>query len=109
MSVETETFATAAEDHSGRSNLALAFLVLPREKRRDMDVFYTFCRVVDDIADSTTLALATKQEYLDAWKKNVTKPADAPQPHRLGMQVRELMARYGLQPDHFLEIIAGVE
>lgn len=109
MSVETETFATAAEDHSSRSNLALAFLVLPKEKRRDMDVFYTFCRVVDDIADSESLPARTKQEYLDAWKKNVTQPAGAPQSHRLGMQVRELMDKYRLTPEHFLEIIEGVE
>ncbi len=39
-------------DYSGRSNLALAFLCLPRDKRADMNVFYTFCRLVDDIADS---------------------------------------------------------
>ena len=84
MNVETESFATAAEDHSGRSNLALAFLVLPKEKRRDMDVFYTFCRVVDDIADSTTLAPETKSEMIEAWKRNITSPADAPQPHALG-------------------------
>ncbi len=109
MSVESETFATAAEDHSSRSNLALAFLVLPKEKRRDMDVFYTFCRVVDDIADSASLPPGTKQEYLDAWKRNLTQPVDAPQPHRLGMQVRALMEKYRLSPAHFLEIIAGVE
>ena len=109
MSVESETFATAAEDHSSRSNLALAFLVLPKEKRRDMNVFYTFCRVVDDIADSESLPPRTKQEYLDAWKQNVTTPASAPQPHRLALQVRELMEKYRLTPGHFLEIIAGVE
>ena len=109
MSVESETFATAAVDHSSRSNLALAFLVLPREKRHDMDVFYTFCRVVDDIADSPLLPSPKKQEYLDAWKQNVTKPADAPQPHRLGLQVRALMQKYRLAPENFLEIIAGVE
>ena len=42
-----------AEDFSGRSNLALSFLCLPAAKRADMNVFYTFCRVVDDIADPT--------------------------------------------------------
>lgn len=105
----TEVFASEAEDHSGQSNLALAFLVLPKAKRRDMDVFYTFCRVIDDIADSPALPLATKQQYLDAWKHNLTKPASAPQPHRLGMQVRALMEKYRLPVEHLLEIIAGVE
>lgn len=109
MSVESETFATTAEDHSRRSNLALAFLVLSKEKRRDMDVFYTFCRVVDDIADSESLPAQTKQEYLDAWRQNLTRPADEPQPHELGGQVRALMEKYGLTAEHFLEIVAGVE
>ncbi len=109
MSVESETFATAAEDHSSRSNLALAFLVLPKEKRHDMDVFYTFCRVVDDIADSTTLPAETKREYLAAWRQNLSSEADAPQPHALGRQIRALMGKYHLQPEQFLEIIAGVE
>jgi len=104
-----EPFAVAAEDHSAQSNLALSFLVLPREKRRDMDVFYTFCRVVDDIADSPTLPPATKQQYLDAWKRNLTKPAGEPQPHRLALQVRDLLERYPIPTEHLLEIIAGVE
>ena len=109
MHVESETFATAAEDHSSRSNLALAFLVLPEEKRRDMDVFYTFCRVVDDIADSTTLAPGTKREMIEAWKQNLLSAPDAPQPHALGRQIRALMAKYHLKADQFLDIIAGVE
>lgn len=104
-----DSFAVEAEDHSGKSNLALSFLVLPKAKRQDMDVFYTFCRVVDDIADSPALPLATKHQYLDAWKRNVTKPAGEPQPHRLGMQVRDLMERYRIPAEHLLEIIAGVE
>jgi phytoene synthase len=109
MSVESEPFATTAEDHSSRSNLALAFLVLPKEKRRDMDVFYTFCRVVDDIADSESLPPETKREYLEAWKRNLTSAADASQPHALGRQIRALMEKYRLKADQFLEIVAGVE
>jgi phytoene synthase len=109
MSVESESFATAAEDHSSRSNLALAFLVLPKEKRHDMDVFYTFCRVVDDIADSQTLPPQKKREYLEAWKQNLTSAPEAPQPHALGSQIRALMEKYRLKAEQFLEIIAGVE
>ena len=35
-----------------KSNLALAFVSLGRERRRDITTFYAFCRVIDDIADS---------------------------------------------------------
>ena len=36
---------------ASKSNLALAFVALPRERRADISTFYAFCRVVDDIAD----------------------------------------------------------
>jgi phytoene synthase len=36
---------------ASKSNLALAFIALPPERRHDMNVFYAFCRIVDDLAD----------------------------------------------------------
>ncbi len=33
------------------SNLALAFILLPRQKRDAMSALYAFCRKVDDVAD----------------------------------------------------------
>ncbi|MFL6537613.1 MAG: squalene/phytoene synthase family protein, partial [Chthoniobacterales bacterium] len=39
------------------SNLALAFFSLDRERRDDITLFYAFCRVIDDIADSGALAV----------------------------------------------------
>ncbi len=101
-------------DYSRRSNLALAFLWLPREKRRDMDVFYTFCRLVDDIADSDELPLETKREQLAAWRAVVTSP---PSPAQAGpaadcllaAEVRALMAKYRIAPELMQEIITGVE
>jgi phytoene synthase len=40
-----------------KSNLALAFVSLGRERKRDITIFYAFCRVVDDIADSAELSV----------------------------------------------------
>jgi 15-cis-phytoene synthase len=51
-----------------KSNLALAFISLGRERKRDMTVFYAFCRVIDDIADSSELGVAEKQKQLTAWR-----------------------------------------
>ncbi|MEP6685468.1 MAG: squalene/phytoene synthase family protein, partial [Verrucomicrobiota bacterium] len=39
-----------------KSNLALAFVALGPERRRDITIFYAFCRVIDDIADSPSLS-----------------------------------------------------
>ena len=52
-----------------KSNLALAFISLGRERKRDMTVFYAFCRVIDDIADSSELSVAEKQKQLAAWRE----------------------------------------
>lgn len=94
-------------DYAGRSNLALAFLCLPRAKRRDMNVFYTFCRLVDDIADSNEAPAAQKRALLDAWKAALDQP-----PAGQGLLVNDLhalIARYALPVEHLREIIAGVE
>ena len=52
-----------------KSNLALAFVSLGRERKRDITIFYAFCRVVDDIADSTELSVSEKRERLANWRQ----------------------------------------
>ena len=97
-------------DYSRRSNLALAFLSLGVEKRRDMDVFYTFCRLVDDIADSPSLPPEDKELLLRAWQKALEQPpyAEADQKRRLAGQLHGLIEKYQLSKQHFAEIIEGV-
>jgi phytoene synthase len=90
-----------------KSNLALAFISLGRERKRDMTVFYAFCRVIDDIADSSELSVAEKQERLAAWRAMLRAAAqDEP---ALARDVRGLMNKYSLSPQMLEEIIAGVE
>ena len=91
---------------ASKSNLALAFIALPRERRADISVFYAFCRIVDDIADEPGDP-REKQSGLDQWKRAVAeKFADEPP---LAAAVRALIAKYALPVAHFREIIAGVE
>ena len=58
--------ASAAEQITRRSqsNLALAFIALPRDRRHDISVFYAFCRLVDDIADEPGRDLTERDEGL---------------------------------------------
>jgi phytoene synthase len=108
--LSTHPAHAVAADYSGRSNLALAFLWLPREKRADMNAFYTFCRLVDDIADSSDLPLAVKREQLAAWRGVVNSPgAPGLSANLLADEVRALMDKYHIAPELMLEIIAGVE
>lgn len=92
---------------ASKSNLALAFVALPRERRDDITVFYAWCRVIDDIADDPGQTIAERQAALDRWKHALREPvADEP---ALAAPVRAIIERHQLAVDHFLEIIAGVE
>jgi len=90
-----------------KSNLALAFVALGRERRQDITVFYAFCRVIDDIADSTELPAKEKALGLSAWRQWLrgSTPGETP----LASDVRKVMAKYSLTPAMLEEIIDGVE
>jgi phytoene synthase len=90
-----------------KSNLALAFVSLGRERKRDITIFYAFCRVIDDIADSAELTSIEKREGLANWRRMLR--SDAPDGPLLARDVRQLMDKYSLPPDMLEEIIAGVE
>jgi phytoene synthase len=90
-----------------KSNLALAFISLGHERKRDITVFYAFCRVIDDIADSSDLSVVEKRVRLAKWRQMLDAPAeDEP---LIARDVRQLIAKYSLPTDMLEEIIAGVE
>ncbi len=90
-----------------KSNLALAFISLGRERRQDMTVFYAFCRVIDDIADEGNQPADKKRAGLTDWRKWI-RQADAGEP-ALAKEVRSLLEKYRIKPEMLDEIIAGVE
>jgi len=90
-----------------KSNLALAFVSLDRERRQDITTFYAFCRVIDDIADSTELSVPEKASALTRWRRSLREII--PGEGALARQVRTLMAKYLLHPAMLDEIIDGVE
>jgi phytoene synthase len=92
---------------ASKSNLALAFISLPRERRDDITVFYAWCRVIDDLADDPGPSVEQRRAGLDLWKQAVVEPVAGESP--LAAPVRTLIAKYQLPVAHFLEIIAGVE
>jgi len=90
-----------------KSNLALAFISLGRERKRDIIIFYAFCRVIDDIADSVELSVAEKQAALTKWRQ-MLQTAVPGEPILAG-DVRRLIEKYSLPVRMLEEIIAGVE
>jgi 15-cis-phytoene synthase len=92
---------------ASKSNLALAFISLGRERRRDITTFYAFCRVIDDIADDVDLSVDEKQRRLSAWREWLRAPR--PNESSIAADVRSLLSKYSLGPEMPEEIIAGVE
>jgi 15-cis-phytoene synthase len=101
------TMNAATITRQSKSNLALAFISLGRERKRDMTVFYAFCRVIDDIADASELSILDKQRQLAAWREMLHAAVEHEPP--LARDVRDLMNKYSLPPQMLEEIIAGVE
>ncbi len=94
---------------SAKSNLALSFASLPAAERRAMSIFYAFCRVVDDIADSTELPIAEKQRQLGEWRKEIRRAyLDTPLTP-LGQELAQIIRTYLIAPTPLEEILNGME
>ena len=92
------------------SNLALAFILLPKEKRDAMVSLYAFCRMVDDIADEETSPVETRRAELNRWREGLRKicdggASDIPVLEEFAPVIRQ----YGIPYELMNELILGVE
>jgi 15-cis-phytoene synthase len=99
------------------SNLALAFVLLPKAKRDGMSALYAFCREVDDVADDEAVPIEQRRRELAAWRDDVRRactvsPAAADMEPRFAVN-RELQGiirqHPGLTFELFDDLIRGVE
>ena len=92
------------------SNLALAFVLLPREKRREMAALYAFCREVDDVADDESVPVEVRSAKLQAWRTDVKKACDGEEPQfAVNRELQAVIERRKLQFELFDELLKGVE
>ena len=92
------------------SNLALAFILLPKPKRHAMSALYAFCREVDDVADEETVPLEKRRADLAAWREDVRLAChgDAPS-FPVNRELQAVIAQYRLPYILFDDLIRGVE
>ena len=92
------------------SNLALAFVLLPRDKRDGMSALYAFCREIDDVADEESVSTEERRASLAAWRKDVAVACAGGTPHfPTNRELQPVIARYGLKFELFDELIRGCE
>lgn len=94
---------------SAKSNLALSFASLPEAERRAMSIFYAFCRVVDDVADSTELPIGEKQRQLGEWRKEIHRAYMGTPLTPLGREMAQIIRTYLIAPTPLEEILNGME
>ena len=88
-----------------KSNLAFALRILPTELRADAEVFYAFCRTVDDLADENTLPIDERKRRLTEWRQGLSD--GFPEPDALQSQVVEMRVRRDIPARLMTAVIDG--
>ena len=92
------------------SNLALAFILLPREKRDAMSALYAFCRAVDDVADEDSVPVEQRRAQLAAWRVDIRRACENQKPEFiLNQEFQPVIQKFKLPFALFDELIQGCE
>ncbi len=92
------------------SNLAMAFVLLPKPKRDGMSALYAFCREVDDTGDNEQRPAAERRQLLAEWREDTRLACGGGQPRMaVSRELQPVIRAHHLPFDLFDEIIRGVE
>jgi len=106
----TGEVAAASPNHgttASGSSFYAAMRILPRAQREAMFQIYSFCRQVDDIADSSG-PRAERRAALEQWRLDVDALYRGRPPARL-QDYAGSVKKFGLDREDFLAIIDGME
>ena len=106
MTVDTASNTSYGSSASGSSFYA-AMRILPHEQRQAMFQIYSFCRQVDDIADSDGPREA-RLAALQQWRDDIEALYQGQAPPRL-RDYAASVKEFGLERNDFLAIIDGME
>jgi phytoene synthase len=92
------------------SNLALAFILLPRPKRDAMSALYAFCRQVDDVADDESVPSEKRRTQLAEWRDDVRRARENQSPKfAVNRELQPIIKQFSLPFELFDELIKGCE
>jgi phytoene synthase len=92
------------------SNLALAFVLLPKPKRDAMSALYAFCRCVDDIADEDSAPVEERRKQLADWRADIARACANQHPQfAVNRELQPVIQQFSLPFELFDELIKGCE
>jgi squalene synthase HpnD len=107
MSVETAAANADYGSTASGSSFYAAMRILPRAQREAMFQIYSFCRQVDDIADSDR-AREQRLAELQEWRDDIDALYQGSPPRRLKDYLPSVKT-FGLRREDFLAIVDGME
>lgn len=107
MTAADATSQVTAQGSASGSSFYAAMRILPREQRDAMFQIYSFCRQVDDIADSND-PRAERLAALDQWRRDIDALYAGHPPARVEGYMPSVK-QFGLRRDDFIAIIDGME
>ena len=92
------------------SNLALAFILLPRPGRDAMSALYAFCREVDDVADEESVPAEKRRALLAGWRDDVKRACENQSSQfAVNQELQPVIKQFSLPFELFDELIKGCE
>ena len=105
---QAEQTGAAAQGRAKGSSFYLAMRILPRAQREAMFEIYSFCKAVDDIADTEDIPREQRIARLNDWRDNIAALYAGKVPAGLDALSRTIK-QFNLRQDDFVAIIDGCE
>jgi presqualene diphosphate synthase len=107
MTLESAATGSSYASSASGSSFYAAMRILPRAQREAMFQIYSFCRQVDDIADSDG-PRPERLAALQQWRDDIAALYRGDPPERLRDYVASVQ-KFGLKAEDFLAIVDGME
>ncbi len=93
-----------------KSNLAFAFFCMDKDRAKDMEIYYAFCRLMDDIADEEVKPVQERKNELLKWKDEIRKiyVGDVENLTPLAVEMKGVIERRNIPQQYLQELIDGV-
>jgi phytoene synthase len=106
-SIQAKTPANGASGRASGSSFYTAMRILPRSQREAMFEIYSYCRLVDDVADSDA-PHAKRREQLVEWRRKIAMLYSERPPADLAKLARTARD-FALRREDFLAVIDGMD
>ena len=95
--------------NKSQTNFIFSSMLLPKEKRADLNTIYAFCRKTDDLVDEENYSGEEKKAKLDKWKNELIKSFESESDYKLLIELRTVKEKYNISETLFFDLIKGMQ